>query len=232
MKQNGKNERYIMSDSDVDLYTRRINPNIDLREHFDETVRLVAEAVPDLTGKRALDLGTGEGRWARYMAKARGADSVVGIDVNKRILETARARTPEPTIDYTLGELWDMDGDSFDFINAFMVTQYIQNLRPYLGQLSRVLKDGGEAIIATKVFSDRLDTEAMSAILTPNGRTVMAYPHTAHEYLEEGIASTGLTVTGSVAYKTSDVSKEVIGAVEDLIVIYKKQGSEDATLLG
>ena len=230
MKQNGKNERYIMPDSAVEMYAQHINPNVDLREHFDETVRLVAEAIPDLTGKEALDLGSGEGRWARYMATAKGAESVVGLDVNIRMLEIAKKRTTEPMINYTLGELWDMDDSSFDFVNAFMVTQYIQDLKPYLGQLSRVLKDGGEAIIATKVFTDRSDTAGMSTIRTSNGRAVMAYPHTAQEYIGEEVTSTGLAVSGSVAYRTPDVSEGA--TVEDLIVMYKKQGSEDAALLG
>jgi ubiquinone/menaquinone biosynthesis C-methylase UbiE len=44
----------------------------------------------DVHGRRALDLGCGEGRFARMLAE-RGADAV-GIDITATLLETAQAR--------------------------------------------------------------------------------------------------------------------------------------------
>lgn len=52
--------------------------------------------LPDLGGKRVVDLGCGDG-WACRIATDLGAASVVGIDPSERMLERAGGARPEPS---------------------------------------------------------------------------------------------------------------------------------------
>ncbi len=51
--------------------------------------------LPDFRNKRVLDLGCGYG-WHCIYAAEHGAGQVLGIDLSRRMLETARENTPPP----------------------------------------------------------------------------------------------------------------------------------------
>ena len=55
--------------------------------------------LPDMDGRRTVDLGCGFGWFSRW-ADEHGAASVLGIDVSTKMLERARCETTSPTIDY------------------------------------------------------------------------------------------------------------------------------------
>ena len=55
--------------------------------------------LPDFSGKRVLDLGCGYGWHAAYAAE-RGARSVLGIDISRKMLEVAREKNSAPVIEY------------------------------------------------------------------------------------------------------------------------------------
>ena len=61
-------------------------------EHAD----LVA-LLPDVNGRRVLDLGCGAGQLARHLA-TRGAAEVIGVDVSERMLELARTQWAHPRV--------------------------------------------------------------------------------------------------------------------------------------
>src|ERR1700676_3747139 len=54
--------------------------------------------LPDLRGRKVLDLGCGYGWFCRWAREA-GAAEVVGIDVSEKMLARARADTPADTTD-------------------------------------------------------------------------------------------------------------------------------------
>lgn len=55
--------------------------------------------MPDLRGKRVLDLGCGFGEHCKLFAE-RGAQRVVGIDISSKMLTVARQKNPDPRIVY------------------------------------------------------------------------------------------------------------------------------------
>ena len=57
----------------------------------------IRSLMPDLTGKRVLDLGCGFGHVARY-ARQMGAAEVLGLDISDRMIEAAREATKDPAI--------------------------------------------------------------------------------------------------------------------------------------
>ena len=58
--------------------------------------------LPELAGRRVLDLGCGFGWFCRW-AREHGAASVVGIDLSERMLARARQDTDDAAITYRLG---------------------------------------------------------------------------------------------------------------------------------
>lgn len=55
----------------------------------------VRAMLPDLAGKRVVDLGCGFGWFARW-AKERGAARVLGLDLSQRMIARAKADTSDP----------------------------------------------------------------------------------------------------------------------------------------
>ncbi len=73
--------------------------------------------LPDLAGKRVLDLGCGFGWHCRYAAEME-ARSVIGVDISVRVLERAREMTDDPRIAYVRSAIGDMEfpDGSFDLV--------------------------------------------------------------------------------------------------------------------
>lgn len=65
--------------------------------------------VPNLTGRRVLDLGCGFGWFARW-AKEQGAEAVHGVDISQNMLDRARRLDEEGKHDGITYQLADLDG--------------------------------------------------------------------------------------------------------------------------
>ena len=109
--------------------------------------RVVADATAgDLPGDaRVLDVGTGPGRLAHALAQARPAWTVEGVDLSPQMIEYARARDPEGTVTYTVGDVAALPypDDHFDLIVSSMSQHHWADVAGGLRDLSRVLRPGG-----------------------------------------------------------------------------------------
>src|SRR5947208_2485968 len=68
----------------------------------------IRELLPDLNGKRIVDLGCGFGWFARW-ARLHGAAGVLGLDISENMIGRARAETPDTLIDYRIADLDTLD---------------------------------------------------------------------------------------------------------------------------
>jgi len=83
-------------------------------------------AMPDLGGQSVLDLGCGDGLYAR-LVKARGAGRVLGADRSHRMIDAARqVEDASPVgIEYVLGDATDLPVlGAFDLVTAAFVLHY------------------------------------------------------------------------------------------------------------
>jgi len=99
---------------------------------------------PELQGKRVLDAGCGPGVYAELLLR-RGA-IVTAIDASDRMLEFARRRLgPDAELRLVdMSQPLDMfSNETFDFINAPLCFDYVEDWRSLFSEMSRILRSGG-----------------------------------------------------------------------------------------
>ena len=100
------------------------------------------------SGMKVLDIGSGTGEVAAAAAELVGPEgSVVGVDVNPGILETARSRAQEAglaNVEFIAGDARTLDlGDDFDALIGRLVLMYMADPAEALKQLAARVRPGG-----------------------------------------------------------------------------------------
>jgi SAM-dependent methyltransferase len=120
---------------------------------FTGRIPLLAMAEP-VADKRVLDLGCGEGYFARHL-KARGASLVIGMDQSAGMIELAQQQeASEPLgIEYHVGcatKLSLFPDQSFDMTIAVFLFNYltVEQTRRCMEEVARVVKPGGRFLFA------------------------------------------------------------------------------------
>lgn len=87
----------------------------------------VRSLLPNLEGKRVLDLGCGFGWFARW-ARQHGAGHVLGIDLSQNMIARARADTDDPGIEYMVADLErvELPEASIDFAYSSLAFHYLE----------------------------------------------------------------------------------------------------------
>jgi len=112
---------------------------------------LLRSLVPDLQGKRVLDLGCGFGWFARW-ARQQGAASVLGLDVSLNMLERAEAMTSDNAIEFRRIDLEDAEfpASRFDFAFSALALHYVQNLPRIFKAVHLALCDEGRFVFSVE----------------------------------------------------------------------------------
>jgi len=105
----------------------------------------------DLSGKTVLDIGCNEGFFCREAVR-RGAESVVGIDMNDALIQSAKQRVPEAKF-YTKS-WWDLDETKYDLILFLSAIHYEKEQKKLLAFLKSRLKPNGILILEGGVEED------------------------------------------------------------------------------
>jgi ubiquinone/menaquinone biosynthesis C-methylase UbiE len=105
----------------------------------------------DVRGRRVLDLGCGEGSYARELTR-RGAQ-VTGIDGSAALIGAARERSTAAGLDIAwmcanASHLDDVGAGSFDLIIASMVLMNVEDYTGAMREAHRVLSPGGMICIS------------------------------------------------------------------------------------
>jgi SAM-dependent methyltransferase len=127
--------------------------------------------LPDVAGRRVLDLGCGAGQLAHYLATV-GAAEVIGIDVSERLLALARTQWAHPRVRYDRVpvEAAVFSPGSLDLVVSSLVLHYVDD---YAGTISRIagwLAPGGVFVLSTEhpIFTARLPGDGW--VLDQEGR--------------------------------------------------------------
>ncbi len=99
----------------------------------------------EAAGKRVLDVGCGEGYFARVL-RAEGAAEVVGCDMSENLLARARAQDPDGSYHVADINTSTLDLGTFDAITASMVLMYLPNLDRVFKNIAASLGPSGRFV--------------------------------------------------------------------------------------
>lgn len=106
--------------------------------------------LPEMAGKRVLDLGCGFGWFCRFAA-GEGAMSVLGVDVSEKMLGRARRET-DSRVSYERADLesYAPPPAAFDLAYSSLAFHYVENLAGLLGRVHAGLKPGGSLVCSVE----------------------------------------------------------------------------------
>lgn len=110
---------------------------------------LVLELVGDVTGKRVLEIGCGDGTLAVELAR-RGA-RMTAIDASEAMITAAKQRAGASSVTIEFGvaaaQSLPFAAGQFDLVVAFTILCFIDAVAPVFGEIARVLRPGGRLVI-------------------------------------------------------------------------------------
>ena len=111
-------------------------------DHLEALATATAQVSP--APERVLDLGTGTGEGALFLAREYPTARVRGVDLSPEMIRIAREKVgldPEGRIAFKVADASDLpfEGESFDLVTMV-------NVPPFFGEIARVLRPGGHVI--------------------------------------------------------------------------------------
>jgi ubiquinone/menaquinone biosynthesis C-methylase UbiE len=116
-----------------------------------EHLAALATATPHVVGspERVLDIGCGTGEGALFLTREFPQARVRGVDISEEMVRVAQSKVgldPEGRIVFKVADAADLpfETDSFDLVAQL-------NMPPFFGEIARVLRPGGYAIVAASL---------------------------------------------------------------------------------
>lgn len=111
-------------------------------------------ALPDLHGKRALDVGCGTGRYALQMARL-GADTVMGIDLSPAMLDVAARKAERGDLADALiwkrgdvSEALATEAGGTDVLVCALTLSFLPGVRAAFAEMARALAPAGTLVVS------------------------------------------------------------------------------------
>jgi ubiquinone/menaquinone biosynthesis C-methylase UbiE len=105
--------------------------------------------LPDLHGRKVLDVGCGFGWFCRW-ARGAGAVEVLGLDVSERMLDRARRTTNDAAIRYERADAegLELPDATFDLVYSSLTLHYVEALDALMAAMHRTLVHGGNLVFS------------------------------------------------------------------------------------
>lgn len=113
--------------------------------------RELQKILPNFHGKKVLDLGCGYGWHCKY-AVENGAVSVLGTDISRKMLETAREKSADPNIEYRRIAMEDLEfpEGTFDVVISSLAFHYVRDFTMLAENIFRWLTPGGDLVFSVE----------------------------------------------------------------------------------
>jgi ubiquinone/menaquinone biosynthesis C-methylase UbiE len=133
-----------------------------------ELYHVVAGAV-DLTGQEVLEVGSGRGGGASFVARYLRPSRLVGVDVSTRAVAFCRARHAVPGLSFEVGnaEHLGFAAASFDAVVNVESSHCYGDLSAFIHEVQRILRPNGHFLYAD--FRSRTELDAWRAGLVAAG---------------------------------------------------------------
>jgi len=125
--------------------------NIFVLARYKNMIELAKNAVDNISNKKILDIGCGDGVLSYLFAKEGGI--VSGVDYSDIAIKFAKEKTKNYNIDFRQGSAYKLPfkDHSFDIIYSSDVIEHLEDVSAYLSEMKRVAKKGAIIIISTPI---------------------------------------------------------------------------------
>ena len=112
-------------------------------------IPIIKSMLPDLKGKKILDLGCGEGEMAKYFIES-GAKKVVGIDVSQNMINEAQKKQ-DKNLEFKLLPMEEISSidEKFDIVFSSLAFHYVEDYYKLMKDISKKLKKNGYLIFSS-----------------------------------------------------------------------------------
>jgi SAM-dependent methyltransferase len=154
--------------------------------------------LPDVAGKRVLDLGCGVGQLANYLAQ-QGAADVTGVDLSERMLEIARAEYGHPNLTFQRASMEEaaFPPDRFDLVVSSLAFHYVADFPDLARRIVSWLAPGGTLVFSNEhpVYLSRATGEGW--VKDQDGKALY---WALHRYGDEGLREENWITEGIQKY--------------------------------
>ena len=107
--------------------------------------------LPSVQGLRVLDLGCGFGAFSRWVREM-GAESVIGVDLSKKMLDRAQSLTQDSRITYLLAniETLQLPAASVELVYSSLALHYVENFKAVCAMIRQLLVPDGHFIFSVE----------------------------------------------------------------------------------
>ena len=150
--------------------------------------------LPNLHGRRVVDLGCGFGWFARWAAE-QGAARVLALDLSENMLARARAETTNAAVQYKRADLESLDlpAAAFDLAYSSLTFHYIEDFARLVRTVFQALIPGGHFVFTIE-HPIYMAPAAPGFVRQPDGRII--WP--VNQYAVEGRRTTDWLAKGVV----------------------------------
>lgn len=111
--------------------------------------RKMMRSLPPGENLRVLDVATGTGDVAFELMRQKSVAHVVGVDVSHGMIEQAKKKSQESSVEFAIGDAQDLkyEDASFDVVTISFGIRNVENPDKAFAEFARVLKPGGRLLI-------------------------------------------------------------------------------------
>lgn len=146
-----------MSDKKLEAYNEW---HIGMAQHEEEDVlnlpwyKTVVNLLPDLNGKKILEVGCGRGVFSSYLATKFPQATIIGVDFSESAIRIATQRYKKDNLDFLVGdaELLQLPSAQFDYYISCETIEHVFHPIKMISEIYRVLKPNGIFILTTENY--------------------------------------------------------------------------------
>jgi SAM-dependent methyltransferase len=185
--------------------------------------------LPEVAGRRVLDLGCGVGQLAQHLAE-RGAADVTGVDLSERMLSIARAEYSHPRLTFVRASMEEavFPPDRFNLVVSSLALHYVADYGDLCRRIASWLAPGGVLVFSTEhpVYLSRATAEGW--VRDPDGN---ATHWVLDRYGDEGLREESWLADGVQKYHRM-VSTLLNGLIDSGLTIERvEEPMPDAAML-
>lgn len=112
-------------------------------------IPIMKSILPDLKGKKILDLGCGNGSMSKYFIE-KGASYVLALDISQNMINEAKEKNSAKNINYDVLSMEEIStiNEKFDIVFSSLAFHYIEDFNKLTNDINNLLNENGMLIFS------------------------------------------------------------------------------------